>query len=292
MKKIVASFIGATLILTGTASLATPTLAGGAVVARTGSVERGTATLTVAAAGDIARRDSPGTPQKQTAALITNRINPQLVLELGDAQYEHGELAQFTKSYNPTWGAFKAITAPALGNHEYETGGASGYFAYFQSQLSGRQSTATSANAGYYSFDQGNWHFVALNSNCHFASCSGQATWLKNDLASDGSQCEIVFYQDPGTSVFTKAAAAGGAEFVLSGHLHRYERWNNFKGYHIRQFIVGTGGRSSGDPDPRADAEAKAYGVIRLDLFASSYSWQFIDVAGRVRDSGSDTCAA
>lgn len=292
MKKAVASLACSALFLAGTAFLAVPTFAGRRVVEQAGSVLATGSTLTIATAGDIARSGGPATPQKQTAALITDRIHPQLVLELGDAQYEHGELAQFMKSYDPTWGAFKNITAPILGNHEYETSGASGYFAYFKAQLSTRGAKASDPKAGYYSFDQGGWHIVGLNSNCSFASCSAQATWLKQDLAADSHLCELVFYHDPSVSAFTKAVAAGGAEFVLSGHLHRYERWNNYRGFNIRQFIVGTGGRSSGTPNPGADAEAKAYGVARLDLSASGYTWQFIDVGGRVRDSGSDTCSA
>ena len=86
---------------------------------------------------------------------------------------------------------------------------------------------------------------------------------------------------------FAKTAAQGGVDLLLSGHLHRYERWDNYKGFHIRRFIVGTGGDSSGTPDPRADAEAKTFRVIQPDLTASGYSWKMIAVSGRVLDSGS-----
>jgi len=259
-----------------------------------GGVQRpaATTTVTIAAAGDIALSSGPGTHQKETAALITNRIHPAAVLELGDAQYERGEYAKFMSSYDPTWGAFKAITAPVLGNHEYETAGASGYFKYFQAQLAGRGAAASDPKRGYYSFDLGSWHLVALNSNCNFASCPAQVTWLKSDLATDGHLCELVYYHHPSQDTFSKAAAQAGADLILAGHKHRYERWDNFKGLHIRELVVGTGGRSSGTPAANADAGFKGYGVASIDLSDTGYSWRFLDVNGVVRDAGSDVCAA
>jgi hypothetical protein len=247
-------------------------------------------TVTVAAAGDIARSGSPGTPQRQTAHLITSVINPSHVFMLGDAQYERGEYAQFLRSYDPTWGAFKNITAPILGNHEYETSGADGYFRYFAGQLSGRGSTATNPHAGYYSFNVGDWHIVALNSNCHFASCGAQATWLKKDVASDNHLCELVMYHHPGQRAFESAAAAAKVDLVLAGHHHTYERWDRIHDLNLRMLVVGTGGESSGPPSRHADAGFKGYGVARLDLSPTDYSWKFIDVSGRTRDSGSDSC--
>jgi len=247
-------------------------------------------TVTVAAAGDIARAGHPGTPQKQTAHLITSVIHPSRVLMLGDAQYKHGEYDQFMHSYDPTWGTFKNITDPVLGNHEYETAGAGGYFRYFAGQLAGRGSAASDPRAGNYSFEIGDWHIVALNSNCHFANCNAQATWLRNDMASDSHMCQLVMFHDPNQSSFLSAAAATRADLVLAGHEHRYERWDRIHGLNLRLLIVGTGGDSSGAPNPRADAEFKGYGVLQLDLAPTGYSWKFIDVGGRTRDSGSASC--
>lgn len=247
------------------------------------------ATVTVAAAGDIAKSGSPGQNQRQTANLITS-MHPDQVLMLGDAQYKHGEYAQFMRSYDPTWGAFKNITAPILGNHEYETKDADGYFRYFASQLSGRGSKAADPKTGYYSFDVGDWHIVALNSNCHFANCGAQSTWLKNDVASDGHMCEIVMYHDPGRKDFEKAAAAAKVDLILTGHNHRYERWDRIHGLNVRLFVVGTGGESSGAPNPHADGKFKGYGVLRLDLSPTNYTWKFIAVGGQTKDSGSDSC--
>ena len=248
------------------------------------------ATVTVAAAGDIARKDAPGTPQTQTADLITNRINPSKVFVLGDEQYEAGEFSQFQVSYDPTWGAFKAMSAPVPGNHEYLTPGAAGYFQYFDSELSGYGASAIDPSRGYYSFDVGDWHIAALNSNCSVVDCLVERTWLKQDLASDDHLCELAFYHHSNNKGFAKRMALSGGELVLAGHVHTYERFDNVFGLAIRQIVAGTGGHSVRLPDPAADAGVKAYGVLKLKLEASKYSWSFIDVNGNVRDSGSDTC--
>ena len=133
-------------LIVGASVLVAFALTGSPAVGRVAAAPRGT-TVTIAAAGDIALTGHPGNHQIQTAALITDRINPVQVLVLGDAQYEKGEYAQFLNSYDPTWGAFKDITAPVLGNHEYETSGASGYFTYFQAQLAGRGAPASDPRA-------------------------------------------------------------------------------------------------------------------------------------------------
>jgi acid phosphatase type 7 len=247
------------------------------------------ATVTIAAAGDIARPNHPGNNQKQTAKLITG-MHPDKVLMLGDAQYEHGEYAQFQRSYDPTWGAFKSITAPILGNHEYETRDAAGYFKYFAAELSGLGARASDANAGYYSFNVGDWHIAALNSNCHHANCGAEAAWLRSDMTSDHHTCELVMFHDPGRRDFVNAAAAVRADLVLTGHHHTYERWDRAHGLDLRLFVVGTGGESSGPPNPHADGRFKGYGVLRLDLSATGYSWRFIAVGGQTKDSGSATC--
>jgi calcineurin-like phosphoesterase family protein len=248
------------------------------------------ASVTVAAAGDIAKPNAPGTAQTQTAGLITN-INPAKVLVLGDEQYDHGEYAQFLRSYDPTWGAFNSISAPVPGNHEYETPNAAGYFQYFSAVLGPYGATATDATKGYYSFNLGDWHIVALNSNCSIVNCTAERSWLQQDLTADTHVCELAFYHHP-TKRFPTTLAAQGVELSLTGHKHKYERWDHVFGLNLRELIVGTGGKSLGNVDPAADAGVKAYGVASITLNVASYSWSFIDVAGAVRDSGSDTCHA
>lgn len=247
-------------------------------------------TVTVATAGDIART-SIGDPQTKTAGLISG-MSPTKVLVLGDEQYEHGEYSNFLRSYGPTWGAFNAIAAPVPGNHEYEVPNAAGYFKYFAGVLGPYGATATDPAKGYYSFNVGDWHVVALNSNCNVSgvSCTAQRSWLRADLEADTHLCEIVFYHHGGQKSFAQTSASLGVDLSLAGHRHAYERWDRRFGLDLRMLIVGTGGKSLGSPATRADAGVRAYGVAKLTLNAADYSWQFIDISGNVRDSGSDTC--
>jgi acid phosphatase type 7 len=247
-------------------------------------------TVTVATAGDIART-TIGDPQVATARVIAD-MDPAMVFVLGDAQYEHGEYANFMRSYDPTWGTFKAISAPVAGNHEYETPNAAGYFDYFSSVLSGFGPTASNPSKGYYSFDVGDWHVVALNSNCSVAgvSCSEQRSWLKADLEADTHLCEIVFFHHAGQKAFAQTSANLGVDLALAGHRHTYERWDRRFGLNLRMLIVGTGGKSLGSPASGANVGIKAYGVGELTLNAANYSWRFVDIAGNARDVGSDTC--
>src|SRR5215208_5811750 len=129
----------------------------------------------IAAAGDIAcdplsssfnggLGTSSSCRQKYTSDLL---VGSQLaaVLTLGDNQYEGGTLAQFQQSYDQSWGRVKPITHPAVGNHEYQTSNASGYFDYFNG-VGVQTGRAGDRGKGYYSFNIGNWHIVTLNSNC------------------------------------------------------------------------------------------------------------------------------
>ena len=247
-------------------------------------------TVTVATAGDIARI-TPGTPQQQTADLISG-MGASKVLVSGDEQYEHGEYANFLQSYDPTWGVFNNIAAPVPGNHEYETPNAAGYFQYFADVLAPYGPTATDPTKGYYSFNVGDWHVVGLNSTCNApgVSCSAQRSWLRADLEADSHLCEAVFYHAASNKGIANTSVSQGVDLLLASHRHVYERWDQKFGLAIRQLIVGTGGKSLGTPATTADAGVKAYGVAKLTLDAAGYSWEFIDIAGSVRDSGSDTC--
>ncbi|MCL4560170.1 MAG: DNRLRE domain-containing protein [Chloroflexi bacterium] len=257
-------------------------------------------------AGDIARCDATG--DEATAALI-NKISGK-VMAIGDTAYTAGTPTQFTDCYNPSWGQFKSRTSPAVGNHEYGTSGASGYFNYFGA-------AAGPSGKGYYSYDLGSWHVVVLNSECsHVGGCgagSVEETWLKADLAAHPNACTLAYWHEPryssgehgnntGMQTFWQDLYNAGAELVLSGHDHDYERFapmnasgsvDNAKG--VRQIVVGTGGgnlRAFGAVQANSQVRiANVYGVLKLTLHAGSYDWQFIPVAGQTAsDSGSAVC--
>ena len=235
--------------------------------------------VTVAAAGDIARA-SFGTPQQQTADLIT-AFNPTAVFTLGDEQYPDGSLSDFQTFYDASWGAFKSKTNPVPGNHEYQTPGASGYFGYFGA-------AAGDPSKGYYSFNLGDWHVVALNTECANIDCTAEKSWLVADLAADTHLCEVAIYHRTSLSWPRKKMEAAGGDLVLAGHRHLYERYAPENG--LLHFTAGTGGDSLGTIQPGPVVSFAVYGVLELTLDTSSYSWSFVDVNGTVRDSGSANC--
>jgi len=236
-----------TRLIIGVAGVLALLLAAGLYVWRSTPVAVAAA-IEVVAAGDIAcdpaypdfnsgAGTAVGCHEKATADLVAT-INPQAVLALGDIQYVHGTLANYAASYDPTWGRFKNITHPVLGNHEGGEGGTNKtYFAYFG------QSAGDPAK-GYYSFDLGGWHLIALNSNCgeysfnksHDGCAPGspQDLWLKNDLATHPAMCTLAYFHVPrfssGSDHHSDASSdqtlttlwrdlyAGGADVILNGH--------------------------------------------------------------------------
>jgi acid phosphatase type 7 len=262
----------------------------------------------IVAAGDIADCTSDG--DEATARLVSGMEGT--VLTLGDNAYPDGTAQDFEECYEPSWGQFKERTRPAPGNHEYESGGASAYFDYFGD-------AAGDPDKGYYSYDLGGWHFVALNSNCgeelRCGPGSPQGRWLEKDLAaSDEEACTLAYFHHP---LFTSGSYrpgikrverlweilyAGGVDVVLNGHDHNYQRFapQDPQGRAdpedgIREFVVGTGGRSNYQiSQPIANTEVyndDTFGVLELTLHPKSYDWKFVPVAGDTfTDSGVARC--
>ena len=278
----------------------------------------------IAAAGDIACDPQSssfngglGTPtacrQKYTSDLLLDgALFPQLaaVLALGDIQYEDGAFAKFGSSYDPAWGRVKTVTRPVPGNHEYGTAAAAGYFQYFGA-------AAGDPSKGYYSYDLGAWHLIALNSNCAAVGGCGtgspQEQWLRADLAAAASTCVLAYWHHPRFSsgehgsdatydAFWRVLFAAGADVVLTGHDHNYERFalqdpdQRPSPRGIREFVVGTGGRSLRSfltVQPNSEVRLnQSFGVLKLTLGATSYAWQFISERDRsILDAGSTACS-
>ncbi|MFL5760314.1 MAG: metallophosphoesterase family protein, partial [Thermomicrobiales bacterium] len=202
------------------------------------------------AAGDIASCSSSG--DEATANLLDGLKGT--VATLGDNVYENGSVTDFANCYDPTWGRAKARTKPAPGNHDYNTPGAAGYFAYFGT-------AAGSPTTGYYSYDLGTWHVIVLNSNISMANGSAQENWLTSDLNAHPADCTLAYWHhpryssgaehgsDPMSQAMWQDLYDAGAEIVLSGHDHDYERFAPMdasgaadQANGIREFVVGTGG--------------------------------------------------
>ncbi len=273
----------------------------------------------IAAAGDIAC--DPGSSnfnggqgsgltcrQMATSDLLVG-AGYAAVLLLGDIQYEDGAYSKFLASYNPSWGRVKSITKPAPGNHEYQSGTAAGYYQYFGS-------AAGDPTKGYYSYDLGGWHIVALNSNCSFVGGCGagspQELWLRADLAAHPASCTLAYWHHPRFSsgshgndttytAFWQALYDANADLVLVGHDHDYERFapqtpggalDPARG--IRQIVAGSGGKEvRGFSTIRANSEARnasSLGVLELTLGASAYEWRYRAAVGSFADNGSASC--
>jgi acid phosphatase type 7 len=261
--------------------------------------------VVVLAAGDIADCASQG--DEATARLLD--AQPGTVLLLGDIAYPSGRPQDFA-CYHASWGRFKARTRPSPGNHEYLTRDASGYFDYFGAAAGAR-------GKGYYSFDEGAWHLIAVNSNCsRVGGCgprSPQEQWLRADLAATSKRCTLAFWHHPLFSSGRHGAHASmrpiwqalydaGAELVLVGHDHFYERFapqtpagtaDSARG--IRQFMVGTGGKNhTRVRTPVRNSEVRnddTFGVLKLRLSPGGYRWQFLPEAGKTfSDAGAGSC--
>ena len=248
----------------------------------------------ILAAGDIANCD--GTGDEATAQLLDNL--PGTVLTLGDNAYPDGTAQQFNDCYNPTWGRHKARTRPSPGNHDYHVPGAADYFAYFGS-------AAGEAGKGYYSFNLGAWHLIALNA-LDSAAGSVQEQWLRTDLAANPKTCVLAYWHYPRfnsgshgnntkTQPFWQALYDYGADVVLSEGTstctngsrlkNRTGRADATRG--LRELVVGTGGSdlySFMTIQPNSQVRNNdTNGVLDLTLKASHYDWQFARRQGNPR---------
>ncbi|MFL5758933.1 MAG: metallophosphoesterase [Thermomicrobiales bacterium] len=294
-------------------STATPTLtpsptlaAGDAVIMAVGDIACGTASTGGACA------------QSRTSDLVVAQ-QPSAVLLLGDDQYECGELSDFNSYFDPTWGRFKPLIHPAIGNHEYSVEttstspcynrppGAPGYWAYFGAGSHPLDPSCNMSCTGYYSFDVGAWHIIAINSNCSQVSggcgaSSPQEQWLRQDLAAHQNSCTLAYWHHPrfssGTHGNQTAMAAiwqalydNGADVVLNGHDHDYEQFspldpngNMDMAFGIREFVVGTGGHNIGGAgmmQPNSEVfSLSSFGVFKMTVHANSFEWQFDPASG------------
>jgi len=273
-----------------------------------------TAGLQVYAAGDIA--DCNHRAPADSMAARTSRLVPDgaLVLGLGDMAYPRGDAQALASCYEPTWGRHRADTLAIPGNHDYVGGSASGFLEYF--------GAAGLQNGGFIAFTRAltsDWRLIALDSNVDGSVLQAQYEWLERLLDEDAKApartqgCLLVMWHAPLYSSgmhrgsgdkmrpFWRLIDRHGADLVLGGHEHFYERFGPLdaagqaprNGQAPRQFVVGTGGaRLYGfwKPPYRSEARVLAHGVLQLSLERGRYAWRFIDVDGRVQDAGAARC--
>jgi hypothetical protein len=252
-------------------------------------------------AGDVGWCGSPA--PEATAKLLDGIAGTVFVA--GDVAYPDGSAQNFEECYEPNWGRHKARTRPVPGNHDYRTDGGAPYFAYFGAN-------AGPSGLGYYSYDLGSWHIIALNSMLPVGAGSSQVSWLRQDLEANDQNCTLAYWHQPlvasgtnGNSTFVReiwrVLYDYNAEVVLNGHEHRYERYapmNPNGGFDIArgivEFVVGTGGAplyQLRQRQPLLLADSSTYGVLKLTLTSGNYAWEFIPIAGQTyRDSGTAAC--
>lgn len=229
---------------------------------------------------------------------------PGTIVPLGDLVYQNGTRWQFRNCYDPTWGRLLSRSRPAPGNHEYRTNQAAPYYEYFGSR-------AGPSGKGYYTYKLGAWRIYSLNSERNIAE---QTTWLTSHLADNKSRCILAYWHKPlytsgqvpptpAVRPLFDALQKAGAEVVLNGHQHNYERFapqdadSNFMAQGgTRQFVVGTGGSQLEDFVTVAKNSKLRYvaghGILRMTLSPDKYSWNFLPVPGAPpADSGYANCS-
>jgi hypothetical protein len=261
----------------------------------------------VVAVGDIAcapgSRVTAGACQQAATARLAEDLDPSLVLTLGDTQYPAASLADLRASYDKSWGRLLAGTRPTLGNHEYKTSGAKGYYSYFAKRQPGPP--------GYYRFNVGGWKVYVLNSNCTKVDCAKQAAWMERGMTAYPTKCTILTTHHPryssgphgnNTAVRKLWAVAykHRTDVVLSGHDHSYEWFTRMDGEGrtrsngMQSFVVGTGGAETYKLGTRKPGSRFAvggkHGVLALDLQPGRFDWAFRTIDGKVLDEGSRPC--
>jgi hypothetical protein len=258
-------------------------------------------------AGDIANCDVKNAAGAQATAALLARFPDAVIFTTGDHAYPNGSEKDFKTCYEPTWGRYKARTHPAVGNHDLLTNNGKPYYDYFGEAAGPR-------GLGYYSYEVGAWHVIALNSAIAARKGSEQYKWLLTDLAAHkATDCILAYWHitrfssgahgsDPLMDDMWRALYDAGADVVLSSHDHDYERFAPMddKGkpdpQGIREFVIGTGGGGVYDFKGKApNSEVRdrtAYGVLKLTLKPKSYDWEFVPMAGGTfRDTGSGSCS-
>jgi hypothetical protein len=292
------TFAAAALIL-GASLLIAPRLGTARVAHSPGPLPTfATGVTTLLAVGDIGSCNGDA---DEAVAGLAARL-PGTIALLGDIVYENGAPSDYAACFDPAWGGLRSRIRPAPGNHDYQTTDASGYFSYFGA-------SAGTPGEGWYSYELGAWHVIVLNSNCDAVGGCGagspQLVWLEADLRANPVACTLAYWHHPlvssgrhgsdtRTGPLWRALAEAGADLVLVGHDHDYERLASVDG--IRSFVVGTGGRSLYEltrlPERRTELRANdAYGLLLLELGDADYSWRFVPIPGdSLSDSGSAAC--
>jgi hypothetical protein len=227
---------------------------------------------------------------------------PGTIALLGDNVYPSATDSNLRECLGPSWGPMRDRIRPILGNHDYVGGNADAHFEFFGPG-------AGEPGQTWYSYQLGEWHVVALDSNCEEAGGCGpgspQHEWLLADLRQADAECLLAYWHHPLLSSgrhggveavrpLWDAVVEAGVDVTLHGHDHTYERLT-VDG--VESFVVGTGGRSlylwERDPLPETSARHdRNYGLLYLVLGEGEFTWDFLPLgASTFTDAGTGDCS-
>lgn len=257
-------------------------------------------------AGDIAGCDWDS--DEATAALLDDLDGT--IFTAGDNVYPEGRPSTFADCFDPTWGRHLERIRPAPGNHDWRSGSLDAYLDYFG------PAAVNDDGDPWYAYDLGAWRIIVLDSDCDdVGGCdadSPQGRWLADELATTSARCTLAIWHHPRYSSgfhgddrdvqpFWEALYEAGADVVVTGHDHDYERFapldangDEDRERGLRQFVVGTGGvtlREFEEPKPHSELRLTVtHGVIEFTLKDGSYAWRWIPIDGDVTDAGTASC--
>jgi hypothetical protein len=241
------------------------------------------------AAGDVA---TPGVRADRVAALV-RRGEPDRFLYLGDV-YETGTARDFRRWYHPRFGRLARITAPTIGNHEWDRR-YQGYYPYWYRRKGQRL-------APWFKTQNAGWEILSLNSQAPHGTDSAQLSWLREALEGPGD-CRIAFWHRPRYSEGAYRGAAdlnpfwtalaGHARIVLNGHDHNLQRHSPQRG--IVEYVVGAGGRGRyklhRGPSTMVWGTDRFDGALRMVLRPGRALLEFRAPSGRLLDRSRATCS-
>jgi calcineurin-like phosphoesterase family protein len=215
-----------------------------------------------------------------------------LMLHTGDIAYGSGRMSQLEALFFDEYSALiQSIPVfPASGNHDYGTEAGAPYRQVFALPENG----APEGLERWYSFDWGDVHFVALDTERVDAA---QTLWLERDLAENSLPWTVVYLHRPpyssgehGSSsrvreAFSPLFAEYGVQLVLAGHDHDYERTQPIDG--VTYVVTGGGGKGTrpvGSSSFTAYSEAVLHFVV-AEARGDTLSLHAIDAVGREFDS-------
>jgi len=248
--------------------------------------------------------------ERKVAALVRS-WDPEFIITLGDNRYGaidyDSAVGQYfceflseteTGSYCSGNDTLSNAFFPSLGNHDHtDGGGLDEYLAYFTLPGAGLNTSGTSGSERYYDFVKGPVHFFVIDSQGALGSASdntAQMTWLQAQLAASATPWQIVYFHHPPYSSGKHDSspemrwpfARWGADAVMSGHDHDYERLS-VDG--ITYFVNGLGGESIRNFNEPLSGSLVRYsgdfGAMLVVANQAEVTFKFFNVEGEIVDS-------